>query len=44
MLRYLADLEPAAAAAACDLSPAHFAVVLHRARASLRQRLEAVTP
>ncbi len=39
-LRYLADLDPAEAAAACGLSSAHFAVVLHRARAALRKRLE----
>jgi len=43
MLRYLADLDPADAAAACDLSPAHFAVVLHRARTALRKTLEGVT-
>lgn len=42
-LRYFADLDPADAAVACGLSSAHFAVVLHRARAALRKRLEEVS-
>ncbi|MGQ0830306.1 MAG: RNA polymerase sigma factor [Microthrixaceae bacterium] len=42
-LRSLADLDAPDAAAACELSPAHFAVVLHRARAALRRALEGVT-
>lgn len=42
-LRYLSDLDAADAAAACELSPAHFAVVLHRARAALRRALGGVT-
>jgi RNA polymerase sigma-70 factor, ECF subfamily len=39
-LRYLADLDHATAAAATGLSSAHFAVVLHRAKAALRRELE----
>lgn len=40
-LRYLADLDHQAAAAASGLTPARFAVVLHRAKAALRRELDA---
>lgn len=39
-LRYFADLDQEAAAAAAGTSPATFAVVLHRARTALRKILE----
>lgn len=41
-LRYLADLDHREAAAASDMPPARFAVVLHRAKAALRRELERV--
>lgn len=40
-LRYLADLDHRDAAEASGLTPARFAVVLHRAKAALRRELDA---